>query len=451
MKKIFVLVLALFLAVPAISYAGSATSRWDLSVGGTLKFDFGYVNQNQGSDYFSSLREPNGGFDSADYDYGNLIAGAAETSLSFFVKGPDAWGAKTSAFILGDFSGLWAGTTYGTFNLLAATVALDWANTTLTMGAGGGVIFNSPTFAGNLLSFGGLNFFAKGSPVVPQITLTQRFGKAWTAKFGIMAPGNRQGQVAGPNAPLAAVFPIGSGGNSSINNFTRWGYPQVQGDISWSSPACGKVGPFQLLVGAGGLWGKEKRIFNGTTLVGPAQPYTTTLGVVAANLDDDTYDVWMATFRWVVPIIPEKQGNKTGALLTDGIVFTGQNGDGHGPGPSTAFGNSLYLRTSGTTDYVAPVFGGGQGHIGFYITNALGLHGFYGYYKLNQSKARDAAAPNNIETNQHIFVTLMYDLNPALRIGAEYGNIRTKYAGTATNQKDKGTLQELRVGAFYFF
>ena len=45
MKKIVVVMLALFLAIPAISYAGSATSRWDLTIGGVVKFDVGWTDQ----------------------------------------------------------------------------------------------------------------------------------------------------------------------------------------------------------------------------------------------------------------------------------------------------------------------------------------------------------------------------------------------------------------------
>ena len=44
MKKIVVVMLALTLAIPAVSFAGSATSRWDLTIGGDIKTDFAYSN-----------------------------------------------------------------------------------------------------------------------------------------------------------------------------------------------------------------------------------------------------------------------------------------------------------------------------------------------------------------------------------------------------------------------
>jgi hypothetical protein len=45
MKKILVLFVAVMLALPAMSYAGSATSRWDLTIGGMVKFDLQWANQ----------------------------------------------------------------------------------------------------------------------------------------------------------------------------------------------------------------------------------------------------------------------------------------------------------------------------------------------------------------------------------------------------------------------
>ena len=42
MKKILVIMAVLLLAIPAISYAGSATSRWDLTIGGDVQFDVGW-------------------------------------------------------------------------------------------------------------------------------------------------------------------------------------------------------------------------------------------------------------------------------------------------------------------------------------------------------------------------------------------------------------------------
>ena len=50
MKKFVVLFVAVMLALPAMSYAGSASSRWDLTIGGMVKVDIAYADQAQNQD-----------------------------------------------------------------------------------------------------------------------------------------------------------------------------------------------------------------------------------------------------------------------------------------------------------------------------------------------------------------------------------------------------------------
>jgi len=151
MKKTLVIMLALFLAIPAISYAGSATSRWDLTIGGNIKFDVGWSDQSgamSGNDMWTGQnadRNPASGNRTLYDKYGTQLWGAGETGLNFFVKGPDAWGAKTHAFISGDFTGFWGSATnginfpngYNNFDLVIADMGFDWANTSLDFGVGG--------------------------------------------------------------------------------------------------------------------------------------------------------------------------------------------------------------------------------------------------------------------------------------------------------------------------
>ena len=76
--------LALFLAVPAISYAGSATSRWDLTIGGQIKFDVGWSDYSTGDLGATQLmlRPTIGGYPpfyqgDPNYKYGNQIRARA--------------------------------------------------------------------------------------------------------------------------------------------------------------------------------------------------------------------------------------------------------------------------------------------------------------------------------------------------------------------------------------
>ena len=60
---------------------------------------------------------------------------------------------------------------------------------------------------------------------------------------------------------------------------------------------CGKIGPWPLKIGLGGMFGKDKYYY------APA---------AGANLNDKTESIYGASFWWYVPIIPEKKGSKAG-------------------------------------------------------------------------------------------------------------------------------------------
>ena len=50
MKKFAVLCVAVMLAIPVSGHAGSATSRWDLTIGGLVKIGSGYADQSSNQD-----------------------------------------------------------------------------------------------------------------------------------------------------------------------------------------------------------------------------------------------------------------------------------------------------------------------------------------------------------------------------------------------------------------
>ncbi|HOP86318.1 MAG TPA: hypothetical protein PKZ54_07575, partial [Syntrophorhabdaceae bacterium] len=104
MKRFFVIALALLLALPAISYAGSATSRWDVTIGGYVKVELGYSDQLRANQYIAPYRESKGRKVGGD-EYGNWFMTGVQTRFNFLIKGPDVWGMKSMAFIEGDFYG----------------------------------------------------------------------------------------------------------------------------------------------------------------------------------------------------------------------------------------------------------------------------------------------------------------------------------------------------------
>lgn len=457
MKKIFVLMLALCLAVPAISYAGSATSRWDLTIGGNVKFDMGWVDSKATGVLGTSgipARDDDIGR-SVNNKYGNYIWGAGETGLNFFIRGPDAWGAKTSAFVLGDFTGVWGGSSYGTFDLLVATLTFDWPNTTVMMGDAGSAFGMLPTFAGNQSSWGAIGLFGdKGAaPVLSQITVTQRFTKEFSAKFGIMSNVNngRGFNTLGPNA-------------APVNQGLRAETPGVQAGITYSSAACGKVGPWQLTIGTSAGLIREKYTFS--------IPATGLFFDAAGNLNattpatttSETITGWLADFKVLVPIIPQRNdGNKTNALYFDGVVWTGQNFDGFNAGWSGT-GVAAYNRDGATNpDFGKNVSAGFLTHAAFYFTDQLWINGYYLYATKHMSnRYQNNINPVGAVKNawQTIF-SVAYDVNPAVRFTVQWDHSYAKYAqpspgigiidGNGTILKDKGVQNAYRFAAYYYF
>jgi hypothetical protein len=436
MKKFIVIALALFLAIPAISFAGSATSRWDVTIGGYIKADFGYAFQGQGADYAVASRGSYGSFDNQADEYGNFFSAGGETRLNFLIKGPDGWGAKTIGFIEADFSGRTAGTSsqgrdYGTFALRHAFMKMQWENDALTIGHTWQKWGLMPSFANVLLGWNMLGAFLKGSRQ-PQIMWDHTFNKNFNMSFGIISPTNSLNSQNGANV---------------VDNFTQSPYPFFEGEVSYTSDACGKIGPWQMLFSLSGFYGWDRQIYNSAS---------TTSSV---TYDDSLEKAWGAAFKTFIPIIPEKKGDKGGALSVSGILFTSQN-PGWYMGPLTV---GAY-NTSGNAanpDYKYPKILGGWGQVTYFLTDKLFVSGWYGQMSYKMSNAYKSgvwgSTNNFVQKEQQYIFNISYDVNPAMRLGIEYDYIYTKYANygtpnTAGLYADKdGKLNAIRVGAWYFF
>ena len=97
------------------------------------------------------------------------------------------------------------GDAYNTFNLLIATMGFDWANTSLEMGVSGSFFGEIATWS-NSVGWNALNWGGKGAaPVVPQVTVTQRFDKNWSAGIGMMANYNTVNQLQSPQGSSSAA------------------------------------------------------------------------------------------------------------------------------------------------------------------------------------------------------------------------------------------------------
>jgi hypothetical protein len=438
MKKVLLVALVLLLAVPAVSFAGSATSRFDVTIGGMVKVDVGYASQGQGADMVFGARSSTSSTQNVLDEYGNFFMAAGETRLNFLVKGPDAWGAKTSAFIEGDFRGAaGASAAYGLFQLRHAFLKFDWPESSLLIGQTWQSWGLLPCFC--LLGFNELGPFLKGVRE-PQITYTQNFGKDWSVALGIFSPVPTENQV---------------GGSNLVDDYTRIGYPHLTTEILWKSDACGKIGPWMMQFGVGGFIGQEKATYvsgtNTRALQTQTAPYPPTgTAQYAADFNDDKVLSWAASFKWYIPIIPEKKpGAMGGSLGFAGVVYTGQNMPRYlGP-----FGYGSYDQDTTVTgdQFVAPVVTGGWGQLFYYLSDQWSVNFQYGYGHYTFSRQYQAANVNNIETVKHYVGNVIYDVNAAIRLGVEGSYLYTRYSAPTSGVKTDGAMWGARFAAYYFF
>jgi hypothetical protein len=281
------------------------------------------------------------------------------------------------------------------------------------------------------------------------------------------------------------------------DGFQRSLWPMIFSEIAYKTDACGKIGPWMLQFALGGIYGQEKPIEPAT--LGPVGDINGAGSFVAggaANTNgngsqywnpggyaDDNVDMWMITARTYIPIIPEKAPgqlrNSLGLALTG---FTGQDIRRFaGPTPfaqaAYAYNRANYTPGLNTlarpvADFTAPVATGGWGQLAYYWTDTLWSGFYYGQVKYNISHARGGitnpatgalAQPaasvigaGAVDREQQYAVNLVYDPNPAIRLGLEYTyttshyprNLYTQSTGALTSS---GSNNSIRFAAQYFF
>ncbi|MCX8021265.1 MAG: hypothetical protein N2745_00640, partial [Syntrophorhabdaceae bacterium] len=297
MKRIIVFVLALFLAMPVMSYAGSVSSRFDLTVGGAANFNFGYFSRTAANDgaivHGTWGRESRPNATDIQAENGMFRFSPAESTINLLGKGPDVWGAKTSGFVQVDFRGTNTGNAFGAAQIQYAAIRLNWPNAELLVGK-----FFAQTLdlysrafitAGDHTSTSGI-----GGIRPEQVAFRYNWNKNFNTMIGIIQMTNQEGAT---------------GANIS---YGRTGWPGFQAEIAFQSEACGKIGPDMLKFGLGAVYGKEKKIGN-------------TAAAASASEVTETLDAWVVGLRGLIPIIPEKKGDKTNAMFLSGISYIGQN------------------------------------------------------------------------------------------------------------------------------
>lgn len=427
MKKLAMVVLALALAIPALSQAGSVSSRYDVTFGGFVKYDLGYSTQNNNADPIVANRQSSSTLQWLADQYTNTFQTAAETRFNFLVKGPDLAGAKTSAFIEGDFRGVTTGNSYGGFQLRHAFMSLDWQSANLMIGQNWqqwGMPYYTAALGNN--DFG--QYLAGNR--TPQAALRYFFTKEFNAMAGV----------------TSATEWSGSDGIRGYNDgYARSGWPGLQGEIAYWTDRCGRIGPNNLKFALGAYFGKEKKIW---------PPI-----VRARNYKDDTLDAWLTAFRYSIPLVPEKAGDKTMSLLLNGNFFYGQNVAGNNwmmpGGPS----NGSYWRNFRTNEATAPVVFGAFAQLSWWLTDTLSVNGMFGYLKYKYSSDARDLMPDHVNMMQTYGVNLLWDANESLRFGLQWMTMFTGYnrpyyfprIGFKDSGDRTGQIDQYRLAAWYFF
>jgi hypothetical protein len=345
MRKAAVLLFAVILVSPAVTFAGSVTSKYDVTIGGYVKFGVNWVNQGQSLGYRGPMRG----------------------------------------------SGLYA-------------------------------------------------------TKAPQIWLTEKFSSEFPAQFSLVAP---------------YQIPWGTNG-SGYGDDSRSLMSDLFLDVVYKTPGCGQIGPSMLQFGLGGMIGKEKINYSYGTVFTPTY-----------EMDNPTR--WGASLWGYIPIIPDRKGNKANTLGLTGNIFTGQGPAFHlpvhpgnvanSPGMLSAYtrsgfqavGNGVLTLPPSEAKY--PITCGAWVSSTYYFTDALFTNALFGFQSGGVSELYSLkTSSSNIEYLSNLVVNLMYDVNPAVRLGLEYTYIRTQYnlgqfytKGKQAELEREGNLHAVRFGAYYFF
>ncbi len=460
MKKLVIVGFALLLSLPALSYAGSVTSRWDMTIGGYIAFDYGYASQAVGADYKAALRA-SGARENLSDAFTNQYAQTGETRMYFLMLGPDAWGAKTRGYLEYDFRGSGTGGSYieGQAALRHAYMRMDWPSDQLLVG----YYWNG--WMGGVLPLGliGMNLppFGKDNRV-PQIRYTHMFTKGFKGTFGMEYNGSQYKQnVDSPD----------NGGSGYVDNYTRANIPNFFATFEWSSDALGIIngpfGPQKLMFGWGSVYGREKNVLDAAT----GKLYT----AATTRYTSEEENGWASIVYTFVPIVPTRNNHNAGAIGFTAGLGAGQNLTNENTSSTLA----AYERPGGS--FSSPVNVGWYAGMYLYLTDQLYVLPSFstqwinvsGYYQNSQATANAFSASifdltgtslagqtvsggTTILREDLYNLGFWYDVNPALRFGLELSSIFTRYAapGYVNGQqayKNNGTLNTARIRMAYYF
>jgi hypothetical protein len=181
------------------------------------------------------------------------------------------------------------------------------------------------------------------------------------------------------------------------------------------------------------------------------------IGAAGTDWTDDDTTKWGIGFKGYIPIISEKKNNKAGALSFHGQAFLMQGATGSYYTVTDSYIFPSSVDAAGDFDARNPTWAGGWCELSYYLTNNVYVNAIYGTTSINWSEPAKANAnttsASSFRSIQHYIVNLMYDVNPAIRLGIEYTHVTTGYtrAQAAGSGGASGSLDVGRLAAWYFF
>ena len=400
------------------------TSKFKMSIGGYVKLDYAYNSENLGS---SGVISPSSGAmpskaltsSAAAANQSQSILSLRQSRLWFKVDGPTLLGAKTGSLIEGDFYGdNSAATESPMFRLRLAYGTIDWANTQILFGQAYDMF--APMLANTQDFRSGAPYGAPNSPRIPQIRLTEKLNITKDDQVKFVLAVQDPAQTADNNSAAPTTY------SSNVN---------YDGQLSYVNKHLGT---------SPGYFGMSMN------------PMTLTLfGQYSKNRvlsNNQNIDSWGYGAYAFVPVLKSQNGmDRTMTMSFEGQTYLAAN-MAYNAATASTFLNSTAAATPPAGSLHAAKDWAATGQLIFYPTQNLGITGGWGArYAFDKSDYAHTASYQRF--TQQVFANVSYDFNAAVRLAAEYQNMKTSYgnANAVGGPSVIGDDNTARLCAYYFF
>jgi hypothetical protein len=473
MKKFIVFAVVLALLAPVAAFAAA-----EFSLGGYIKMEVIWDSTQTNRWLYYGMPRNN----DLTQQHGRLKFSAENSRMNFTIKGPDLWGAKTTAFIEWDFDGLanqysmtgggWASPNKSRLAVRHLMFRLNWPETELMLGQYWSMLTEEVP---ETVNFGAST--TAGFPFIrePQIRLTQMFGVGG-------------GQL---TASIAACQPMNdlwglAENTNQVNLGNQYGgesseTPRVEGRVKYDIDMWGKAAfwgvprPFSVRLGAS--WQRERFVgYNNTAAIGIANVPggLRTFGQSGFNAINNVFtkqeylDKWFVEGSLFVPLLATQTKNLAGtaSLLTQWWVGAGLDNFFEDMPNSASF--MTLNQTIGLNNYcdrqMLKRFGGFV-QLQYYFTNqwyANAVWGFNKAFDVDRATWIGDGGADPMSSNQHYYASLWYRPIQAVKFGLEYTYVRSMYfqnaesnngviAPTGKQVEDLGENHRVMFAGYYFF